>query len=250
VLHYTGNHRISSFIHNGGVSLDRKQYRMFTFSRLWIPQRVIEGSSIKIISKEIRFIFSTPSQVIWDAFYDGLLKTRTFFIGNALFRITAGEDRAQPYMGYRARFFTISPVALSKKQTVRGISPARPARPYGASAGAKRVKQTYLLPNDLYFKHFLKKNLENKFIAHHLAKGDALYKYRNSKYRSPIERIYIRGSPTTKLITIKEGKKGQTRIPCSYFEFEIVAHSSVIEFAYDAGIGKHNSLGFGCLDLI
>ena len=187
---------------------------------------------------EIKFVFSTPSLMIRDALYDGLLKRGPFRVGSAGFRVTAVEDRAQPYFGHRARFTTLSPVALSKKKDFR--------RPLSG----KNVKQTYLRPGDSFFNSFLKKSLENKYIAHRVARGEPLSKFKKPFYRSLIDHINIRGSPRPKLITIKEGTRQSYRVPCALFEIELTGSPAIIEFAYDAGIGKHTSLGFGCLDTL
>jgi len=36
---------------------------------------------------------------------------------------------------------------------------------------------------------------------------------------------------------------------CSLMEFEVQGSTELLEFAYEAGIGEKNAMGFGCLEV-
>jgi len=64
--------------------------------------------------------------------------------------------------------------------------------------------------------------------------------------------IADRGGPDkiTKLITIREGREGETKVRGFMCPVTIEGDERLIRLAYESGLGEKNSMGFGMIEVI
>ena len=103
-----------------------------------------------------------------------------------------------------------------------------------------KESEIYMNPLEKDYTYYLKKNLEDKYIAYSANSDKQFIEY-------SIEEIKIARNTKSKLITVCEGRKEETKVKGYLYDFEIKGAPEIIKFAYNAGLGKLSSLGFGCI---
>lgn len=225
----SSNSQYSKWLHEKGFASGNKKFKLFTFSKLNIPKRNIENSSIRILSDEITLLIELVTEKTIEHFVSGIFMNTAMRIFNkvseAEFQIIFVETVSEPLFMERMIFKTLSPIVLSKK--VNGFN-----TPY------------YLNPCDEDYQFYFSRNLEEKFIAYNLNLNKSL----NSGYNeSAVKSLKILNTPRSNLITIKEGSPDETKIRGFEYSFEIQAQPELIRLGYETGFGINNSLGFGCV---
>lgn len=211
----------SLWLHENGFQLENgKQFKLFTFSRLLIPQFRIIGENMKILSDTIEWEISFLPERSTHEFIQGVFKEQTFEIGNknvrAQFRVNSVELLAEPIFSEIMQFETLSPICLTYKQP--GMS-------------------------DEYV------SLEHP-NAVELVKLNILSKYKAFTGNDFSERDYpFKVTPLSKskatLITIKANTPQSTKVRGFMCQFELEAPIELMKLMYNSGIGGKNSLGFG-----
>lgn len=193
-----------------------------------IPKREIIGNRLKIISDKFEWLISIPAKKTLEHFVIGMFENQTMKIydkqSEAIFYINTIEAIPEPKFRTRAFFKTLSPVVLSKWDVRNG-----------------KETEKYLDPSDPDYFNFFKRNLLEKYITY--------TKYFYNEFipvtDTSISNLKILTEVKSKLITIKEGLKDETKVKAYMYGFELEAESDLLRFVYEAGVGKLNSLGFG-----
>lgn len=214
---YDHNPEYAKFIHEKGYSLDefdRRKYKMYTFSNLFIPSAKLENKQLISNDCQVSFVISS----IFDfgkVFFKSLLEENSFRIGNQSFRLQSLNILQSPIFSSEMRFKTISPIHI-------------------------RNQNKFLSPLDFNFAECIHKNLSTKYSV--INEGE-----RKEFCPTLIECM---DKPVSKLITIKRGTPAQSQIKAYQFKFKISGDPELIKIGYDTGFGTSNSMGFGCVDLI
>lgn len=209
----------SRWLHEKGFASGNKKFKFFTFSMLNIPQREISGSSIKVLSDEMSLTVSMLSEKSIEHFIIGMFENQEAKLYDSSFKVKFIEQIPEPKYNERMCFKTLSPVILSRKN---GLG------------------EEYLSPDDPEYFTYLKRNLEEKYIARCLEAGEAVKELSINDFK-------VSDRKRSKLITIKEGRPDQTRVRGFDFSFELQADPEFMRLGYECGFGKLNSLGFGCV---
>lgn len=91
-----------------------------------------------------------------------------------------------------------------------------------------------LYPKDGRFYENIGRNLLQRYHTYFGAHpADAHFQIRQVYWTKP-KRVTISGTPRR----------------CSLMEFELDASSELTRFAYDAGLGEKNAMGFGCVEVV
>jgi CRISPR-associated endoribonuclease Cas6 len=225
VIRY-GDQAFSQWLHEMGYADGRKQFRLFTFSNLIIPDRSIQGDRIVIRSEFIQLIVSfLPLEAI-NHFIQGLFRHQEFRLGDRLsqvsFRVTSVEGLPDPVFFGQMSFRALSPILVS--QNIPGEKYAR-----------------YLSPDHPEFSALIFGNLSEKWKAF---------------TSQPYPANAVEGSLTVastirkKGIVIKAGMPMESKLIGYQFDFRLTGPTELIRLGYYTGFGEKNSMGFGCGEVI
>jgi CRISPR-associated endoribonuclease Cas6 len=215
----------SELMHTYGYSSpeDRRKFKLFTFSNLDVPNRRIEGSRIISFSKTISFTISSSMDDFLQHLVTGLFSDGYFFIDSARFQKGEIQTLPEPDFQETMEFSMLSPLVVSLM---------RPDR-----------SKEFLKYNDARLAPVILQNLLAKYEAVHQrtfeSKTEAFQIQFNERY------IAQRQGKIEKLITIREGRKGETKIKAILCPFTISAPIELMKIGYDCGFGEKNSQGFG-----
>ncbi len=230
-----GNNSYASWLHEKGFGTEKKPFRLFTFSRLDIPRFRIDGDRLILGEGPLSLIISFMPVTSTEYFIQGLFRDQSFELGDRKSRVKLDvrsvEKLPEKKFSGNQRFRCLSPVVVS----YRDRSKERYAR--------------YLGPDEDGYDKLIVGNLINKFRSYgeHGKGGAGL---NGKKVDAEIFRITVPGRPRSKLITIRQGMPGETRVRGYLYEFIVEGLPELIRLGYYAGFGEKNSLGFGCVKVV
>lgn len=221
-----GDPEFTSWLHDKGYCIERKSFKLFTFSNLYIPRFDIEGDRMCILTNTVRLVVSFyPIEAI-DAFVMGLFRDRRMEIGDrksrVIFEVSAIERLPEPEFVPRMTFKTLSPMFIEEQF---------PDTRY----------TDHLQPDDPKFAELLHLNLLGKYRAFYRQEPDASW---------PVTRLHLLSVPKAKGITLKAWKPQKTKMISYLFRFELEGQPELLRLGYHAGFGRLNSQGFGCVEVI
>jgi len=216
----------SFWLHENGFRLYGRQFKLFTFSNLLIPQYKIdkEQGRIRIESDRIEWLVSFLPETSTEKFAFGLFSEQVFQIGDkkstVQFRIEQIELLPAPVFDYRMTFKTLSPVCIPFREVNSRYS-------------------NYLSPDAQEVPGIVLSNLLNKY---HTFYGKPYGKESDFSFE-------VTSQPKPKLIAIKAGTPETSNIRGFMFDFRMKAPVELMKIMYDAGLGEKNSIGFGMVGL-
>lgn len=215
-----GNPEFTDWLHNHGYSREKKSFKLFTFSNLYIPRFKIDGDRIHVLSDSVRLTISFyPIEAI-EVFVMGLFKERCLTLGDqtsrVVFEVAAIEKLREPEFTSVMRFKTLSPVFIEEQETKK-----------------------YLSPDDSGFAELLHWNLPEKYRIFYGKEPET------SWTATKIRPLSI---PKPKSIVIKTGTPQQTRLKGYMCQFELTGEPELLRLGYAGGFGRLNSQGFGCVE--
>lgn len=220
----------ADWLHEEAYNSGYKKFKLFSFSKLDIPKMEISGNYINVISRSMFLTITIQADKMFESLLMGLFKRENLAIYNgdevALFYVEYVDNIPEPEFSESMRFRTMSPVVLRKKQIYNGKESAK-----------------YLSPDEPDYFEYLKRNIEEKYIAYTSKNGNRIS-------TRTLESFRLLGNVKPKLITIKEGRPEEIKIKGYNFEFEIKGNPEMLKLAYNAGFGCNNSLGFGCVRVV
>lgn len=224
VLHH-GSPDFSKWLHDHGFLNARKQFRLFTFSNLAIPERKVMDDRLEILSGMASMVISMlPVETIRN-FITGIFRDQLFTLGDRIsqvpFRVVAVEAMPEPAFRDTMTFTALSPLLISFKT---------PEDRYAR----------YLSPSDPEYSILFFRNLKEKQIAFTGKPCDFDEKEGNFK---PLSEFRKKG------ILIKAGTPMQSKLIGYRYEFRITAPLELIRLGYYTGFGEKNSMGFGCAEM-
>ena len=191
-----------------------QDFKFFNFSNLKIPRPALKGSEIQLRNgTHVLFNFSSPAGDILEATVTGMLSGGKMRLLDADFTIEKIEIMETPDFSPLARFRTLSPIYIDM-----------------AKDGGKRWD---LLPTDPQWERRIIENSRKKY-AHYFGKD----------YRGEIE------IGAVKWFKSKRMEIGREWWRAANAEFALKAEPEMLRFLWDAGIGRKNSQGFGCLQYL
>lgn len=220
----------SKWLHSTGYKFEGKPFKLFTFSRLFIPKAYIKAEML-YGKGSCHFYFSTPiEKKIVNHFVNGVLSQPEINISsngiNTKFLISSIETLPPANLNEETKYRMLSPTCCSIK------------RIYNDSE-----KISYLLPKDKESEEIISNNLKKKHkLIYDKEYNDKIriqYDWENIKKRQKI----------TKLITVKKNRPDEIKVRAFICPLTITASQEIQRIAYDCGIGEKNSMGFGCLEV-
>lgn len=217
---HRSNAQYSTWLHQNGFIADNKQFRLFTFSHLHVPQYKINGDRLIIESPTVEWQIAFLPERSTEEFIRGLFSEQVFTLGDhktkVQFRVTSIELIPDPVFTPDTVFTTLSPVCI-----------------------ARHIPDTnqifYESPDSIYAREAMLRNLKNKYAAYH-----------GTEYTgSDTFELKLLSKPISKLVTIKTGTPYQTKIRGYTFRFKLNADEELLKVMWNSGLGEKGSMGFG-----
>lgn len=211
----------SEWLHENGFKTERgKRFKLFTFSRLQVPQYRIEKEFLHIQSDTVEWQISFLPERSTQEFIQGLFQNQILEIGtraaNVRFSVRNVEVMPPPQFTETMTFESLSPICLSL-QSESGIP-------------------QYISPEHPDAERLVKMNLLSKYEALH---GKPF----------PDTDFDFRFTPLTKpksaLITIKSSTPQESKVRGFMCRFKLSAPLELMRIMYEAGCASGNSIGFG-----
>ncbi len=229
------NQEFTKLLHEQGYQLETgKQFKLFTFSDLQIPQGKwkIIGDRIKIWPTSVSMViaFMLPEQI--QTFVSGLFMNQTVKIGDEISQV---KMRVQNIEAIKQN--------ISKEETLsfKWLSPL-----FLAKTDAEEKYPKHISPMHPEYEQIFVNNLVDKYFAYCNASNQepAAINSKDISFKT------LQDNPKSTKQTIKAFKKEQTEIRAFKFNFELTAPTELIEIGLNAGFGAANAMGFGCCELV
>lgn len=222
----------ATWLHENGFRMDNgKQFKLFTFSQLNIPNRRIlkQSNQLELLSDSVQWQISFLPENSTQNFIEGLFQNCVFEIGNkeskVEFEVESIEVVPPPEFQESMVYNTLSPIFVScVDETGRDHYP----------------KDSHEFKTSEWVKERLLINLVDKYSAFYGRE------FQDEKYLNFITLT----EPKSKLVTIKSGTNEQTRLRGFECKIVVSAPPELQRLAYDSGLGALNSQGFGCLEVL
>ncbi|MCX7880666.1 MAG: CRISPR-associated endoribonuclease Cas6 [Ignavibacteria bacterium] len=233
-IFYESSPSFSKWLHDKGfITPDGKKLKLFTFSRLFFKKFQIEGDKIHS-TDGCWFLFSSPFEYsIIENFLIGAMIKRKIVIANnyvgAEFILKSAGLIPEPEFSNEMNYLMLSPTVSS---TVVERN--------------NELVEHYYRVDEIGVEENLANNLKKKYeIVFKKEYVDKLEIILDKKY------IETKGGAenVSKLITLAEGKKEETKVKGFLCPVKIFGNPSIQRVAYECGIGQKNSMGFGMLDV-
>lgn len=232
----------AEFLHTQGYQFSpTRRFKLFTFSDLIMPNiRVdVQAGGMWVNSPYIEWVVSFYIDKAAQYFIMGLFQDQRCVIASPRHRAEFVIERVEAVpveiTGETVTLRTLSPVVIAEKD--------------------ERGMDQYLHPADIAFRPLLISNLLAKWgsVQTAVPAGTAFmdeFDASSVTYQLLPDRGRNVAQPKSRLVTIKEGSREETKIKGYYnFQFELSGPRELLELAVLAGVGRYNSEGFGCLDI-
>jgi len=193
-------------------------FKFYTFSNLVLMNR--KACKSGLCFERAYFILSSPDDRFIRSFTEGLLQQPEFYLDGPRGRIDLVIERIEilkePSFGDECLFRTLSPIYI---KTIRKENEC--------------LREIDLYPTEPKFYENLHRNLTERFSEFY--------------GKEPVDHFDV---VQTADINPRRIKIADSYRRCSLMSLRIQASPELLKFAYDAGLGEKNAMGFGCVDVV
>ena len=220
------------FLHERGYEVSAtKRFKLFTFSDLQFSRFTVRKDlgGIEVLSPTVVWYVCFQVERAAEHFLVGLFQNQDITIASPKHRADLLIERVESLpdglsqwpVDEPVQFKTLSPIVVAEKD--------------------ETGMDQYLHPSDSLFGPLLIQNLIDKYRSIRL---DArVYRPEEFTFQLLPER-----QPRSRLMAIKEGSRAQTQVRGWYdFNFELSGPREVLEIGLNAGLGRYNAEGCGCV---
>jgi CRISPR-associated endoribonuclease Cas6 len=216
-----GCEKYATWLHQNGFETEGKQFRLFAFSPLMVPNISIdkEHSRLLLLSESAELQISFLPERSTEEFVKGVFAEQQFTLGDRQSKVQFGvqsiEMMPQPLFTGELMGEMLSPLCLATKTDEGKIHYYSAAEPEAGQA--------------------IISNLIHKYTAFYGTPytGDTAFEWETLT------------EPRSKLITIKADTPQQTKVKGSLCRFRLKADNELLRIGYETGLGEKNSQGFG-----
>ena len=228
-----GNSEFARWLHEVGYSVKGKHFKHFTFSKIGLRRFRRLNGGLLILDRTVDFHISFLTEKGIESFLTGMFLNQNMEISDgrlkSRFFIEQVEALPEPEFSNKMSFRTTSPICLSKPVIVN-----------------EKPGKDFLHPSHPEYGRRLMENLVFKYLSyeHIEAEFDEQSKFMKNfqfKWYEPCK---------SRLATIKEGSKEETRIRGYLYGFDLAAPPELLRIGYYSGFGEKNSLGFGYVEIM
>ena len=212
------NPEYADFLHDEGYHVDKKRFKLFTFSQLMAERRRIVGTEIQFRSTLAWFV-SSPVEQFLSHFADTLLTEGRLSLGQHDLKIIDVTIPRAPHFQPDMCFRCLSPIVMTTTDERDG-----------------QLAMRYCLPDDPELSELIRRNLIRKHqaIYGHIPQNDSLtFRFDENYLRRKQGRV-------TRLVDFKGIKIKGVLCP-----FRVAGSPALIQVGYECGFGDKNSTGFG-----
>ena len=217
-----GDAGFAGWLHDEGYGAEHDRLKLFTFSNLRVGRYAVKGDRLVLRSREVGLVVSFLSGEGLEVFERGLERVGLCVLGDWMSRVSLEVVEAR----------RCAEVALGREAVSRTLSPVFMDERLGNG------RTWHLRPGEGDFERLLYRNLVEK--------------YRALGGEGPLEegfRFELLDGLKEKVITIKRFKRGETRFRAYLCRFRLAGDPGLLRVAYDGGVGRLNSQGFGCVEV-
>ena len=223
----------ANFLHEDGYGTGGKSFKFFTFSDLQTPF-INQGKCMQMTTDHasLKISFHVPDAA--ENFIKGLFLNQQLDIADSVEKASfiVGQVIAEKIPAFTD----------SKEIELQPISPIVVGR------HNERGNYDYVSPEDGDFSSLILNNLISKYAACYNAEEQELQALSESVTIRP---HFLKHPPRSRLIAIKNGTPAATRIRgFDKFRLRIKGPEKMIALALNAGIGMHNAMGMGCVEIV
>lgn len=212
----------ATWLHDNGFTVEDKQFKLFTYSRFYIPRYTIDKENALLIinSDTIEWSVSFLPEESTEKFIQGVFMNQTFQLGNKKNKIQCGvksiEVLPTPPFEDEMTFETLSPICIALRRDEDG-------------------RTDYLSPEDPRAKESILHSLLNRYEAFH-----------GKPYSNKIDFDFkVLNKPKPVLITFKAGTLEESKVKGYMCRFDIRLNQKLMKIMYESGIGMKGSQGWG-----
>ncbi len=209
---------LGDFLHNEGFQKGKRNYKMFTFSRLMGDYYLDKKNGKIIFRNPVKLIISSPYGEFNNSIGYRLLSSEKLQLGNNQVIVKELKVGREEITGEKIEITTLSPIVA-----------------YSTLFRADGKKYTYYFnPHEKEFSEIVNNNLKNKYKAFY-------------KEDPPEGDVEINPISRTKVSVVRykdfiiKGYSGK---------FTIKGPLLLLELGISTGLGSKNSQGFGCVEII
>ena len=217
ILKWIGEESYQKFIHDTGYEFNKRQFKLYSFSRLEGKFHIDREKKEIIFYDDLRLLLTSADNKFLEYLINNVIKSSKISILNQEVWIDEINCSNRRISG-EEKVYTKSPVVV-----------------YSTLTGGDKKKTYYYNPVEKEFTELVRKNLLNKYSAAFGKEPE------DDDFRIiPLDASRLKESVVLYKGTVIKGYSG---------EFLIKGSSELTNLAYDAGIGSKNSQGFGCIEL-
>lgn len=222
---YNYNYTLSSIIYKKINDINIAQrlhnkfgFKYFTFSQLHFDNLKTTRQGLQSRTGHTEFQISSPNHELIKSMFDAYTQKPNIKFHNTNLIVTRVEILETPKITDTMKFQTLSPINTTVKKSVDG-----------------KMKTWDLAPSTEKFYKQLEKNLIKKYLNYHNLECTD----KEICFTSELRKV------KSKRIRIKD-----THHRAYLMDLDLNGDTDLIRFAYDVGVGEHNSMGMGMLTSI
>lgn len=217
-IYHSIDQELAAFLHNQGFMIDNRNFKMFTFSRLYGRFNINRVRKTITFTGAVRLIVSSPLDEFCNSIVNTLLVKGNMRFAQHYLEVQEVKVFQQEVTGDEVVVRALSPVTVYSTML----------RPDG------RKYTCYFQPGEPDHEKLLAENLSKK---HRIVRNHTI----------PAKDIKIKAFGEQKLAIVKykdfvvKGYTGKLRLK---------GEKALLQTAVDSGLGSKNSQGFGCVEVI
>ena len=223
----------ANFLHEDGYGTGGKSFKFFTFSDLQTPF-TNQGKYMQMTTNHasLKICFHVPDAA--ENFIKGLFLNQQIDIADSVEKASFIVEQV---------IAEKSPAFIDSK-----VIELQPISPVVVGRHNERGNYDYVSPEDADFTSLILTNLISKYAACYNPDEQELQALSGSVLIRP---HFFKHPPRSRLIAIKIGTPAETQIRgFDKFRLRIKGPEKLIALALNAGIGMHNAMGMGCVEMV
>lgn len=208
------------FLHNEGYAYEKRQFKLFTFSRLSATMRIVKDSIA--LTPPVRLAISSPKHEILQSLAEGFFNKEKYVLGKNDILVESISVLPMP--------------DFSKPLTAKMLSPWTMYSTVTKADGRKWTQ--YYEPFDEEGQRLLVENLRKKYEVIYGNTEDFQFSFMPFK-------VNFKNRQVVKFRKFNNDREQTTTITAWNGLYNLDGSPSALELSYDTGIGAKNSMGFG-----
>jgi CRISPR-associated endoribonuclease Cas6 len=230
------NSELATFLHDKGYGQGFKNFKLFTFSNIYLPRFSTSPQGLQILSSTIDFTISFLVDQVAESMIRSLFEQQRFTLGNRQHQVPLKVESvlAQAYQisSNTVQFKTTSPLVVSDFETTE--------------KGSTQAK--YLHPHDDRYETLFFKNLQDKYQS--AVQHQIIAPATEAVQDAPMQLQVLGNKMRSKLVEIKAGTAAATKVRGYMFDFELTAPVALLRVGYLGGFGAQSAMGFGACKIV